>query len=106
MSNQQPTASEFEDRKRKLQELRDAGIQPYPERYERTHTVKEMREQGEKEAPRELELILKNPKTEISICGRLMLMRAHGKLTFAQLRDHTGQGHGGFGCAVGAGKPA
>jgi len=91
MSNQQPTASEFEDRKRKLGELRDAGVQPYPERFERTHVIDDVKKMGEEEEPRELEMILKNPKATIKICGRLVLMRAHGKLSFAQLKDYSGQ---------------
>jgi lysyl-tRNA synthetase, class II len=86
-----PTVNEFEDRKRKLGELRAAGVQPYPERYERTHMVTQVRELAEKKPPRVLEEILAKPSAEIKVAGRLMLLRPHGKLTFAQLRDDSGQ---------------
>lgn len=83
--------SEFEDRKRKVSELRDAGTQPYPERFERTHTLAEARFQSEKETPRDLDMIGTAPRSDVTVCGRLMLVRAHGKLTFARLKDHTGE---------------
>lgn len=91
MSNPKPVTNEFEDRKRKLSELREGGLQPYPERFTRGQSISEVKELGEKRKPRELELILQNNKADIKICGRLMLMRPHGKLTFAQLRDYSGQ---------------
>jgi len=46
-SNTNP-ANEFEERKRKLQELRDLNIQPYAERFDRTHTTQEALEEGQK----------------------------------------------------------
>jgi len=91
MSEQNTAINEFEDRKRKLVELREADIQPYPKRFERTHTISEARKTGEDNTPRELELILGNPKVDIRICGRLMLMRPHGKLTFGKLKDFSGE---------------
>ncbi len=83
--------NEYEDRKRKLAELREAGVQPFAERFERTHSIFEAREAGENEQPRELEMILGNPKAEMRIAGRLVLMRPHGKLTFAKLKDFSGE---------------
>jgi lysyl-tRNA synthetase, class II len=91
MSNQSKS-NEFEDRKKKLSELREAGVQPYPERYERTHSIKELLETGAKSKPRQLDdILLKRSKAEASICGRLMLIRPHGRLTFAKLRDFSGE---------------
>ena len=90
-NEQNYTINEFEDRKRKLAELREAGVQPFAERFERTHSILEARKAGENEKPRELELILGNPKPEIKIAGRLVLMRPHGKLTFAKLKDFSGE---------------
>jgi lysyl-tRNA synthetase class 2 len=91
MSDQQPVTNEFEDRKRKLKELRDAGVQPYPERYERTHAAAELFEYAEKNAPRTVEEITAGGGTMLKIAGRMMLMRPHGKLTFAKLRDYSGE---------------
>jgi len=83
--------NEFEDRKKKLEELRAAGIQPYPERYERTHMITQVLSLAEKPPPRALDEILEKPLATIKIAGRLILLRPHGKLTFAQLRDDSGQ---------------
>ncbi|MBU1954364.1 hypothetical protein KKH03_05335, partial [Patescibacteria group bacterium] len=83
--------SEFEDRKKKVSDLRAAGAQPYPERFARSHTAAQARAAGEKEAPRDLEVIGGKPRADIITCGRIMLMRPHGRLTFARLQDHTGQ---------------
>lgn len=95
MSDNQPEeknqSNEYEDRKRKLAELREAGVQPFLERFERSHSIEEVREAGEAEKPRELEMILGNPKAEMRIAGRLVLMRPHGKLTFAKLKDFSGE---------------
>lgn len=86
-----PTLNEFEERTRKLQELRDLGIQTYAEKYKRTHTAQRARESAQKNPPRQLEEITANPSLKMKLCGRLVLMRPHGKLTFAQLRDMSGQ---------------
>lgn len=92
MSDQsQPSSNEFEDRKRKVQDLRDANVQPYPERFKRSHTAQQVREEGEKNAPRDLEVIDNNPNADFTVCGRLMLLRSHGRLTFARIQDHSGQ---------------
>jgi len=83
--------NEYEDRKKKLESLRESGIQPYPERFERGHMVEELRGMAEKEKPRESEMVIKSPKNSYKIAGRLMLLRPHGKLTFAQIKDGSGQ---------------
>ncbi len=82
--------NEIAERRRKLQELKDAGLQTYAERYERTHTASQVHDFAKSNPPRELEAITADPKATIKICGRLILMRPHGKLTFAKLKDHTG----------------
>lgn len=88
---QTPTIDEFAERKRKLEELRAMGIQAFPERYERTHTIGETRKEGETGKVRTLEEIVPNPDARFKLCGRIVLMRPHGKLTFAQIQDHTGK---------------
>lgn len=71
--------------------MREAGVQPYPERFERTHVLAEARKAGEELKVRDLEKIGDSPTADLAVCGRIMLMRAHGKLTFARLQDHSGQ---------------
>ena len=96
MTQQQAvTVDEFSERKKKVEELRAAGVQPYPERFERSHTAEEARAAGEKKTPRTVEEItadgIKMAKIDLRLCGRIVLMRAHGKLTFAQLQDQSGK---------------
>jgi lysyl-tRNA synthetase class 2 len=91
MSDQSTSTSEFNNRKQKLAELREIKIQPYPEHFKRKQTLEEIRSLIGKNKPRNLEQILKNPKINVKTCGRIMLMRPHGKLTFSRLQDHTGQ---------------
>lgn len=90
---QSPTAvsTELADRRRKLQELKEAGIQTYVEKYTRTHSTAQAQEDAKNNPPRALEEIIAGGKNEMKLRGRLMLMRPHGKLTFAKLRDSDGE---------------
>jgi len=67
-------------RRDKLQDLYDLGIDPFGEKFERTHTAQEIIEGFD---------VLED--TETKICGRIMSMRTHGKASFADLVDHTGR---------------
>lgn len=67
-------------RRDKLADLKGKGINPYGERYDRTHLVEELivnEQQLEQQAVR--------------IAGRLMAKREHGKAAFGHLQDRTGQ---------------
>jgi len=82
---------EYHDRIRKRNEIREKGINPYPSRFKSTHSVKEALVLGEKKKPRELDAILdKGPKKQLTIRGRIMTVREHGKLAFINLKDFTG----------------
>ena len=69
----------------KVQALRAEGRNPYPVRYERTHTAGGIRASHEGLAP--------GSETEdrVRVVGRLMLLRRQGKLSFATLADRDGQ---------------
>lgn len=67
-------------RRDKLQDLYDLGIDPFGEKFERTHTAQEIIDGFD---------VLENE--EAKICGRIMSMRTHGKASFADLVDHTGR---------------
>ena len=64
-------------RKEKMQKLIDNGINVHPERYERTHSIKDARE-------------LEDGTTNVSIAGRVMSKRKLGKISFIDLRDLEG----------------
>ncbi len=68
----------------KLDRLRADGIDPYPVGYPRTHTLTEVREQTGELAPDT------RTRTVVSVTGRVMLKRDSGKLSFATLRDGSG----------------
>jgi len=69
----------------RLEDLRSRGIEPYPYRFDRSHTLGEVRAQwGTLEPGTETE-------DDVSIAGRIMLLREQGKLIFATVRDRGGE---------------
>jgi lysyl-tRNA synthetase class 2 len=75
-----------EQRRQKLERLRAHNIEPYPYRYERSHTTEEaiaLLEKQEKKATAK-------PKA-VSVAGRLTAIRRMGKSAFADLRDGAGK---------------
>lgn len=89
-SNGNDISNEFKDRLGKLKELHEAGIQTYPDRYERTHMAVPAKTMGG-ENLRDTDDIIANPKTDIRLAGRLVALRSHGKISFAQLQDNSGK---------------
>ncbi len=76
-------AEERRRRLAKLDALRADGTDPYPVRFDRTHTAAEMHEHWDRlEAGAETD-------DRVRVAGRLLLIRRQGKLTFATLRDGT-----------------
>ncbi len=83
---QQPTLDENElikIRRDKLQAFVDKGVEPFGSRFEVTHHAADVRAQfgdieGETDAG------------EVTIAGRLMAIRGHGKASFATLSDRSG----------------
>jgi lysyl-tRNA synthetase, class II len=65
-----------------LHKLAEAGIEPYPARVQRTHTIAAARNRYEAGQAGE---------TPVSVTGRLKRIRVMGKLSFADLEDGTGQ---------------
>jgi lysyl-tRNA synthetase, class II len=85
-------SNEFHNRLQKLSTLRESGVTPYADRFDRSHNAKEALAEGEKAKLREVDAIVKKPvKKLMSLCGRIMTMRAHGKLSFAHLQDFSGK---------------
>lgn len=83
---QQQTTDENElikIRREKLQGFIDKGVEPFGMRYEVTHHAADVRaEFGEIEG--------ETDAGEVSIAGRLMAIRGHGKASFASLTDRSG----------------
>ena len=70
---------EEKDREDKLKKLEKQGIDPYPAKVERTHTVSEA-----------LKDFNKLGKAELILVGRLKTIRGHGGIVFSHLEDGTG----------------
>ena len=76
-----------------LERLREAGIEAYPARVQRTHTIAEARALFPAFDAEDAEAIASTiiPDERVSIVGRLKRIRVMGKMSFADLEDGTGQ---------------
>jgi len=80
---QQPIGQLIANRRAKLDGLRRAGVDPYPARFRPTVTVSEVqRRYGDSDAE-----ALAEEKPSVRIAGRIVALRAHGKVVFADLSD-------------------
>lgn len=82
---------EFQNRSRKLSELKSLGIEPYPHKYTPTHTAKGLLEQYPEASVGHSEDAMAEKTPFVSIAGRLVLFRSMGKNTFAHIQDETGR---------------
>ena len=74
-------AAEKVRRQSRVDDLRERGAQPYPYRFDRTHTLADVRAaHGDLDAGTETEY-------EVTVAGRIMLKRDTGKLVFATIQD-------------------
>lgn len=74
-------AAEKSRRLGQVEAMRAAGVNPYPYRFDRTHSLTEIRSEfGTLEPGTETE-------TRVRVAGRMMLKRTQGKLIFATMRD-------------------
>ncbi|MEM7533360.1 MAG: lysine--tRNA ligase [Chloroflexota bacterium] len=80
-----------QSRLKNLQGLVAAGIEPYPARAKRTHTIAEARVLYEQHKPSDEEDNGANADLTVSVTGRLKRIRIMGKMSFADIEDGTGQ---------------
>ncbi len=76
-----------EQRLEKLKKIQSQGINPYPNRYHRSHTAQEAMaifQQKEEE-------LKASPTMELSLAGRVTASRFMGKIAFMDLRDSSGK---------------
>lgn len=72
--------SEAKQRRKKLNWLKKQGITPYPYSYEKKHKLKTLNNSFSK---------YKNRKTKTA--GRITAIRTHGKVSFLDIKDHSGE---------------
>src|SRR5579871_1967197 len=75
-------ADERETRLQRLYALREKGIQPYPNTAERTHTIEEVLEHFDE---------WEGEEGNMTLVGRIRLLREMGKAAFAHIEDGTGR---------------
>ena len=85
-----------EQRKQKLERLRSRGVNPYPNRYQQTHTTQEAIAQLEEMEAQETSQRAKNrvfgKETEpVGVAGRITAIRKMGKSSFLDIRDGSGK---------------
>lgn len=74
-------------RREKAEEMRQAGIDPFGQRFERTHTAAELHELFD-DAEAE---VLEEAQNRVKISGRMMTKRRSGKISFADIKDLSGR---------------
>lgn len=70
-------------RREELSKLRELGINPYPNRFDKSHSSTEILQNFTEEKKSEFD--------EVSVAGRIIAMRKMGKATFCHIQDETGK---------------
>lgn len=78
---------EFQNRTKKLNELLQLGIDPYPCSYKPSHSAQEVSEKYQKETIGDSEAAGAGKTPKVSVAGRLVLFRSMGKNAFAHIQD-------------------
>lgn len=82
---------EFQNRSRKLQEIRDLGIDPYPPKYVHTQRASQLILEAEGKEVGHSEDASAGTTHHVFVSGRLVLFRAMGKNAFGHIQDETGR---------------
>lgn len=82
---------EFQTRTKKLAELRQLNIDPYPHKYTPTHDSKELEHNYDNHSVGLSEDAAAGTTPFVCLAGRLVLFRSMGKNAFAHLQDETGR---------------
>ncbi len=72
-----------QQRRHKLAELKRLGYDPYPRKFDYTHTIGQLRTELEAFSHDELQ----DKKIEVRVCGRIMSLRPQGKAGFMDILD-------------------
>lgn len=83
--------SERDVRIEKISKMRNMGVVPFAQSYDKTHAIAQIIEAYGDKTLRDSEEIISHPEIQVSTAGRVTLYRTHGKLSFARLLDHSEQ---------------
>jgi lysyl-tRNA synthetase class 2 len=78
---------EFRNRSQKLLEIRELGIEPYPHRFDPTHSIEEIIRKYPSPSIGDSEKAEKGDTPKVILAGRLILFRAMGKNAFSHIQD-------------------
>ena len=82
---------EYHNRIQKLQELRDLGIEPYPNKFTPQNQSRELNQKYHGKEIGHSDDAAAGETDTASLAGRLVLFRAMGKNAFAHIQDETGR---------------
>ena len=82
---------EFQNRTRKLADLKALGIEPYPHHYPATQTSQALQEKYKEGSIGDSEAASQGTTPLVNIAGRLILFRSMGKNSFAHIQDDSGR---------------
>lgn len=82
---------EFQNRTRKLDEIRKAHVDPYPHKYTPTHTALDIHQRFNAVDVGHSDDAAAGTTEPVCVAGRLVLFRSMGKNAFAHLQDETGR---------------
>lgn len=86
-TNQETLNDQLIVRREKMQELKEKGVNPFADRYERTHLSRQLHEEFDEETKEEIE----EKEVRVSVAGRIVSKRGKGKAGFAHLQDREGR---------------
>lgn len=84
------SSDERQVRVKKLEQMTSLGLYPFVEKFDKQNTAAEITSLDFSKL-RENEAVQINPKDKVSVAGRIISVRHHGKVIFADLRDETGE---------------
>lgn len=82
---------EFQNRSRKLAEIRELGIDPYPPLFVQTSKAAQLTLESEGKEVGHFDDAAAGKTEHVFVSGRLVLFRAMGKNAFAHIQDETGR---------------
>jgi lysyl-tRNA synthetase, class II len=80
---------EFQNRMRKLKEVKDLGINPYPYSFKRSHLNQELHKKYQDQDVATFDEAMEKKSPKVSISGRIVLSRPMGKNIFTHIQDST-----------------
>ncbi len=82
---------EFQNRSRKLAEIRELGVDPYPPKYVHTQKASQLTVETEGKEVGHFDDAAAGNTEHVFVSGRLVLFRAMGKNAFGHIQDETGR---------------